>query len=101
MIRIKEGVRALGLAPETLLAIAVAEGVYATAGAERVVTSLTDGPHSDMSLHHCGRAVDVRTNHIDRGVANRLAQQIRERLGRDFGVVLERDHLHIEFDPKK
>ena len=65
-----------------------------------LVTSKRDGTHSPGSLHYIGRGVDVR---YPRSCDNRqkLAQQLREALGPSFDVVVEGNHLHIEYDPKE
>lgn len=63
-----------------------------------VITSAIDGQHSPKSLHYSGNAVDIRSRNWPDSIG--MAQQIREILGQDFDVILEVDHLHIEFDPK-
>jgi len=91
-----------------------------------VVTSGNDGRHGAYSKHYSGAALDVRVYGARRGgidvdvarrggIASELgasfaelqkasAQRWRKRLanvlGLDFDVVLERDHLHVEYDPK-
>ena len=34
-------------------------------------------------------------------VRQEIADEIRKRLGSDYDIVLERTHLHIEFQPKE
>ena len=97
---IKTGVKASGLKPEILLAIQEAREVYHVLGATLVITSLLDGKHSTNSLHYEGLAVDLRTRHLDESVKPIVAARIKKALGPEYDVVLERTHLHIEFDPK-
>lgn len=65
------------------------------------ITSGIDGSHSTTSLHYQLCALDVRTRTF-RTLADKraFAQAMRDELGTDYDVVLERTHLHVEFDPK-
>ena len=94
---VKAGVR---LPPVLQLACVVAE-VYAELGAQCVITSGTDGKHRQDSLHYKDRALDFRTRHLAPGVAEKIAARCRDRLGKDFDIVVEGDHIHGEFDPKR
>ena len=99
-MRIKPGTRIFGLRPEILLAINIAEQCYNNNGEELVITSAIDGKHSDNSLHYAGYAVDFRLP-AKTQIAASLADAIRDKLGMDFDVILEKDHIHCEFQPKK
>ena len=99
-LHIKHGVRIQGLTPETVLALQVIEGAFRDAGYNCVLTSGVDGKHSSGSLHYVGCAVDLRTRDIPEQKREPLRQEIARRLGPDFDVVLEKDHLHIEHQPK-
>lgn len=79
-----------------------------------VITSITDGTHSRKSLHYVGRAVDVRFmgRHRMGGVlggseshsmerTRDWAVRLRQQLGVAYDVLVEKDHLHIEWDPKR
>jgi hypothetical protein len=81
-------------------ALGVVEKVWGSQGfAEPVITSTYEGNHSPGSLHYQNRAFDVRLPGI--GNLNVTAVRIlKEELGKDFDVVLEGDHIHIEYDPK-
>lgn len=98
---LKPGVRIHGIAPEMVVALMAADGVYRANGAELVVTSVADGVHSRGSKHYIGHAVDLRTRHIKPQVAVKVRNELAEALGADFDVVLEGDHIHVEFDPKE
>ena len=101
-MRIKQRVDLRGLQPQMVLALIAADRVFACATHEMTVTSCTDGKHGPRSLHPSGNAVDIRTVRagIDKGEATFLAHKIRAVLNDQFDVVVEKDHLHIEFDPK-
>jgi hypothetical protein len=96
-ISIKPGVRIRGLSPPALLAINIAAEVYRHVNEDFVITSVTDGDHKSGSLHHVGDAFDLRLpgNYSKAYIAN----EIQSRLGSSYDVVLERDHIHVEYDP--
>lgn len=96
----KEGVKVQGIRPELLLAMIVSEQVYNQHGYTYIVTSLLDGKHSVTSLHYSGCAVDSRTRHIEPEHRKVIADQIRDKLTKDYDVVLELSHLHIEYQPR-
>lgn len=103
MVFYKDGVKVRGIAPEIVLAIDVADQCFEIMGhVSMTVTSVVDGKHSTASLHYIGHAVDIRTKTqgIALGSAEHLAVLIRKRLTDEFDVVVEKDHLHIEFQPK-
>lgn len=69
-----------------------------------VITSAQDSTHAARSLHY-GRVGDVRCRAIDVRMPlpryiERLVKELGRRLGPDFDIVPETDHLHIEYDPK-
>lgn len=70
-----------------------------------VITSIEDGDHLPNSKHYQGLAVDIRLNNIAPGLHDRLRTEVARLAGPAFDVIHEyhgtdRDHLHIEFDPK-
>lgn len=67
-------------------------------GREAIVTSARDGKHSELSLHYVGKAIDLRTRDIEKATQLAITVQIRQALGNAYDVVLEEDHLHIEYD---
>lgn len=93
-------VRLSGIRPEIIFAIMVVEYVYLSYGEELVITSAVDGRHSSSSLHYSGCAFDARTSYFTGAIAKNVVDDIRSRLGFDYDVVLESDHLHVEFQPK-
>ena len=100
-IKIKAGVRVFGLRPELLLAIQIAHSVFQDhAELEMRITSVIDGKHSVGSLHYAGQAVDISIAGLNTDFGT-IKAAIAEALGADYDVVLETDHLHIEFQPKQ
>ena len=68
---------------------------------EAIVTSLRDGSHSVNSLHYKGLAVDFRTKHLDEANIGALVTGLKVYLDpHGYDVILEGDHIHVEFDPK-
>lgn len=96
-MQLKTGVRIFGVRPELVLALTIIERVYQTQGSELVITSVTDGEHMRGSLHYTGAAVDLRLPVTD---VDTIVVHLKADLGQDFDVVLEPDHIHVEFQPK-
>jgi hypothetical protein len=71
MFLLKPGVRVTGLRPEILLAVIAAERVYEEAGHDLTIT------------------------------VQKVIARIKTCLADDFDVLLEVDHIHIEFQPKQ
>ena len=98
---LKEGVVTNGIRQELLLALIVANDVYSQHGKDLVVTSLNDGKHSLTSLHYSGCAADLRTHYFeDAEDVKDVAASIKNRLGIDYDVVVEKDHIHMEYQPR-
>ena len=65
------------------------------------ITSAQDGKHMEKSKHYQGDAIDVRVFDVGNDTANtKFVPLIRVILGKDFDVIFEQDHIHIEYDPK-
>jgi hypothetical protein len=70
------------------------------------VTSANDSEHMDGSLHFNNRAFDIRINNIiafeEFPLAARVwAEKMQIALGDDYDVLLEHDHIHVEYDPEE
>jgi hypothetical protein len=67
------------------------------------ITSANDSEHMEGSLHYENRAFDIRIKNII-GARNHEARLWAERmqvaLGDDYDVLLEKDHIHVEYDPQ-
>jgi hypothetical protein len=101
-MKLKPGVDSGNVAPQIWFALGVAWGLRRMNGLpELVVTALRDGEHMKGSLHYEGRGADVRI--LDLTPEDRIGwfQTLKLRLDPlGFDVVLERDHLHIEYQPQ-
>ena len=101
MIRLKRGVSIASLQPQMLVALQVADAVYEKRGLDAIVTSGDEGAHGSGSLHFVGLAVDLRTRTLEPGDRGNVRFELSEALGEGFDVVLEGDHIHLEYQPKK
>lgn len=101
MITFKLGVKVENVSRLMFHAINLVDKIYEKYGYRTVVTSITDGKHSIGSLHYKGFAVDFRTYHIPSYEQQQaIAKEIDKILGENFDVVLEGNHIHIEYDDK-
>lgn len=99
LLSIKPGVRVRGVSNEILLAVMVAQSVFENFKEDMTITSITDGDHKAGSLHHTGEAIDLRIRDIDPAVLPALVDGLCVHLSSSYDVVLEGDHIHIEYDP--
>jgi len=99
-IAIKPGVKLSGIKPEMLIALIVAEKAYPSDGI-LTVTSALEGEHVTSSKHYTGYAIDLRTRGISKEDAIKWRNIVESDLGLDYDCILEDDHLHIEYDPKR
>lgn len=102
MISFKKGVKIFGIRPELMMAFQIAEGVYSKYNTDLVITSIVDGRHSYASLHYCGCAGDIRTRNLPKADSiQAVGEEIRQALTEEYDVVVESNHIHIEFQPKR
>ena len=96
----KKGVKVFGIRPELAAALTVIASCYSDYNnTECVVTSITDGQHGSHSHHYKGYACDLRIKNVPEGMHQRLRDHIANSLGDEFQVILESNHIHVEFDP--
>ena len=98
-LQFKEGIQ-LTITQAVNKILRAAEIVYAQCGVPCVVTSGTDGQHRKDSKHYTGHALDLRIFHLKPEQVQPVVQGLQKLLGEDFDIILERDHIHVEFDPK-
>jgi len=68
------------------------------------ITSANDSEHMSGSLHYKNRAFDIRTKNIignEKLEARLWAERMQVELGDDYDVLLEKDHIHVEYDPEE
>jgi hypothetical protein len=107
-LALKTGIT-LTVTPQMDRMLQAAQAAYAEVMGEAfpvVVTSGNDGKHMKGSLHYKDAALDVRTGHtwepplMTADEATMIRDDLSERLGPSYDVVLEKDHLHLEHDSK-
>jgi hypothetical protein len=62
-----------------------------------VITSTFEGTHRGGSLHYADQAFDTATPEADH---DSIFRECKQTLGKDFDIVIEKDHWHFEYDPK-
>jgi len=100
-MRLKDGVSVNGLKPECIIALSICNEVYKNYGIDMVITSGTEGKHGTNSLHYVGFAFDLRINNIQYASdVDLIYKDIRDALTVEYDVILESDHMHIEYQIK-
>jgi hypothetical protein len=103
VIEFKPSVDLRGIQPEVALALTVAGYVFAEYRVPLVVTAVRDGRHMAGSRHYSGMAADLRLPSRYSalpGIDKVVVSDLTKTLGDQFDVVLEPDHIHLEFDPQ-
>ena len=112
MLQIKSGAKLIGINTQIVIALQITESLWKEnwPNVPVTVTCGTDGKHGQGSRHYFGNAVDIRTRDLPHNedeetgnnseAAKHARQLLGQRLGNEFDVVLESDHIHIEWDPK-
>jgi len=98
---LKSGVDLRGIKPQMAVAYTIASHIYRGLGYHCTITSASDGKHGPNSLHYSGNALDLRTRDCKPDDLQMIYTSLRNALGGQFDVVLEKDHIHVEFDPKE
>jgi hypothetical protein len=94
---IKAGVDISRLRPEIRKKLTQIQNImWAVDSVEMIITSTYEGNHSAGSLHYANLAVDLRK---DKNTIYSF-KEIKRFLGNDYDVVIEKNHIHIEYDPK-
>ena len=102
MYYIPKGASIRGLRPEILHACDIVGEVFQSEGfkAELSPNGEAGGTHGVGSLHYVFLACDFRTYMVPVERRSYLISKIKEILGDEYDVILEKDHIHIEFQPK-
>mgnify|MGYP000968877340 CR=1 FL=1 len=73
-----------------------------------LITSANDSAHKPNSLHYKNRVIDIQGKGIDGKTMISIQDSLRKELGKDYDVLYEaypnnpdRNHIHIEYDPKE
>lgn len=100
MKHIKDGVSVGTPRAELIDGLITCAEVYYDLGYGLVITSMYDGTHMKDSLHYEGLAADLRISMVPRERLPSLVAALRRKLPRYWDVVLEKDHIHVEYDTR-
>lgn len=98
-VGIKRGVILRGLDRRMQPALRIARDIWRGHGRKLVITSGLDGRHTRNSRHYVGLALDFRSRDLGRAARGQVARELRKALGPRFQVLLEKDHIHVEYHP--
>ena len=110
MIKIKPGVSIANLTPQMSMGNQIVASVFDDHDEDCYITSGCEGRHGRASLHFAGNALDYRLPDIQgsvRGIETpagwhrEILRLMKECLGKQYDAVLEKDHFHVEYQPKK
>lgn len=93
---LKPGVDISMLNPDIRSVLPIAQSILSSFGYDLVITSTYEGDHSPGSLHYSNDALDFRFIHT---LDEFPFRQFELAIGNSFDVVVEDDHIHIEYDP--
>jgi len=96
MLRYKVGVSVLGIKPEILAAYPTIDSAFSPKDA--VITSAVNGTHGRKSMHPLGYAIDLRIRHLVDNEVDKIVLLLKTWLTDEYDVILEDDHIHLEFD---
>lgn len=99
-VQVKEGVSLIGIEQEIITALKVLYYLYFALGKTLTVTSTFEGQHRPGSLHYKGLAVDLRVWNLSTAERKRIVEAAKGLLGKDYDVIDETNHIHVEFDRK-
>lgn len=108
-IKTKKGVSLSKLKPEIRVGLRIIYQVYKSFGYELTVTSTNDGKHMFKSLHYKNQAFDSRIwflnkfkvpAFIPKEKLLKIINVCKNTLGKDYDIILEKTHIHMEYDPK-
>lgn len=100
---LKNGVKVKGIKPECVMGILFAESLWKLSLGTNdpiVITSITDGKHSDNSLHYKGLGFDIRTKFLTSAQKSIFFDALKKNMDLEFDIVMEDSHVHVEYDPK-
>lgn len=99
-LNIKEGVVFKSIPSPILSALKVVLDIWTYHNKTPTVTSANDGQHMVTSLHYKNLALDLRIKDLPEPLIVPMFNKLKETLGSQYDVVLEEDHIHLEYDPK-
>ena len=104
---IKRGVRLHGICPQMFLAADIIKDLWKSHNYPFCITSGIEGKHKRTSEHWSGNALDFRTwlnatgEQMSKALKTALRKDLQARLGDEYYVLMEKDHLHVHYSPLK
>ena len=107
-MKIKNGVILMDCWQAWHVKAAVDIAFFETVGHQAMMTSAADSEHSEHSKHYSWCAYDFRIYQdndtkkpkYEKPTLQNLAANMSGRLGSLYDVVIEKSHIHVEYDPK-
>lgn len=65
------------------------------------ISSIDDGKHGATTLHGLGLAVDMNVDTFEAVQLESLYQYMRKTMPKEYDVIFEVDHVHVEWDAKR
>lgn len=62
------------------------------------ITSTKEGTHLNWSKHYQGKAIDIGLPYTNNNSNHDVVEQLQDKLGNDFFVLLESTHIHIQYN---
>lgn len=102
MIKIKDNtINLQGVCAPLTMALTTFDAIVSKYGVHTIITSANDGKHGHGSLHFIGHAVDLRIWGIEKHLAEIKKEFLECYPNNQFDFVIEGNHIHLEFQPKK
>ena len=98
-LEVKPSVSLKGLDQKMHPTLNKAGKIWQKYGKTLVVTSTVEGKHCKGSKHYSGLAFDLRTRYFKKNIQAQVTNELSAELGQDFQVLLEKDHIHVEYNP--
>ena len=99
MLKVKNGVVFKAFPREIIAVILVLSEISFDMEKDIWITSGSEGKHSAKSLHYKDLALDIRTRDFNKAEVYRVKNMLEKELGEEYDVVIEKTHIHIEYDP--
>lgn len=98
MLKFKTGVNIDDVHQKTYSAMMICCIIYSFYNLDCVVTSVKDGKHMAGSKHYIGKAFDLRIRQMTVYYRAQIFKKLKIALGKNYTVLLEKDHFHIQYD---
>lgn len=95
---IKQGVDISRLKREIRRGLGIVDDIYVENNEELIITSTFEGIHGAGSLNYGNDAFDFR---LPVKFPGTIIGAVRRGLGPEYNMVEEKDHVRVEYDPKR